>query len=279
MKSLMRCMLQVTRQATVGDSLCAYAFARVLAYRFGYAFHMPLRGFPGTRQPLLGEQMIGQREVWSGQWPFEAYSGRKVDRREFHEAPDRPLSLQGKFQRWDLISEMRESIHGDWLRFGHPVPERSNGDFVVCLEPALLESCPSKAHSHARSRSWSLERVATAAKSVKELIASVPHRRLFIAVDHAKHPILSYVTHLRPIVVCFQGLEEFAFLHSFQKVAIAQNAAQWWAAFLGRAREIYFPSLATGAWSHPAPAALAHQPEWYGIDLRITDDPRFIYLE
>jgi hypothetical protein len=270
-------MIQLARQASIGESLSAYAFARILAVRFGYAFHAPLRAFPGTLLPLRGEQMIGQRELWNGHWPFDLQSGRKLEPQEFHEAPGRPVFLQGKFQRWDLMAEMREVIQQDWLQMGNPLSERPSDEFVVCLEPATFQKYEREEDSDARQRKWTDERLAFEAKRIRELAQSVSHQHLFLAVDELEHPLLPHLTDLRAEVVSVQGLEEFAFLHSFQKLALSQSAGQWWAAFLGRAREIYFPSLETGIWSHPAPADLAHEPEWYGIDLRVLDDPRFIY--
>ena len=112
---------------------------------------------------------------------------------------------------------------------------------------------------------------------IRRLVAKVEHTELHWLVDDPEDPMLGRIRDLGGVVHCLGGMEDFRLIHSFQKVAIGQSAFQWWAAFLGAAREIYFPPINRGIWSHPEPADLVTDPWWWGIDLRVPDDERYIY--
>ena len=112
---------------------------------------------------------------------------------------------------------------------------------------------------------------------IRRLVKTVSHTRLHFLVDDPNDPMLERLKDLRGTVHCNGGMEDFRLIHSFQKVAIGQSSFQWWAAFLGKAREIYFPPIDRGIWSHPEPADLITDPWWWGIDLRVPGDARYIY--
>ena len=112
---------------------------------------------------------------------------------------------------------------------------------------------------------------------IRRLVKTVSHTSLHFLVDDPNDPMLERLKDLRATVHCIGGMEDFRLIHSFQKVAIGQSSFQWWAAFLGRAREIYFPPTDRGIWSHPEPADLITDPWWWGIDLRVPGDGRYIY--
>ena len=113
---------------------------------------------------------------------------------------------------------------------------------------------------------------------MRRLVGTVVHSRLFFVTDEPLHPFFERVRDLGGEVLGVESeAEELRLIHSFQKVAISQDALQWWGAFLGAAREIYFPQIERGIWSHPAPALLAHDPWWHGIDLRVPEDGRYVY--
>lgn len=111
---------------------------------------------------------------------------------------------------------------------------------------------------------------------IRRLVRTVGHERLYLLTDAPGHPLVAAVRDLGAEVVSLGGMADFRFIHSFQKVAICQSTFHWWAAFLGAAREIYFPPCDRGVWGHPEPAVLAHDPCHYGIDLRV-DEERYIY--
>ena len=111
---------------------------------------------------------------------------------------------------------------------------------------------------------------------IRRLVRTVGHERLYLLTDAPGHPLVAAVRDLGAEVVSLGGMADFRFIHSFQKVAICQSTFHWWAAFLGAAREVYFPPCDRGVWSHPEPALLAHEPGHHGIDVRV-DEARYIY--
>ncbi|MDQ3624973.1 MAG: hypothetical protein M3463_21250 [Verrucomicrobiota bacterium] len=111
---------------------------------------------------------------------------------------------------------------------------------------------------------------------VRALVRRVAHKRLYFLTDAPRHPQIERLRDLRAEIVAWEGFHSFLFLRSFRKVAFSQNTTRWWAAFLGEAREIYFPPCDRGLWSHPQRAAQAHDPWHHGIDLRVNED-RYIF--
>jgi hypothetical protein len=111
----------------MGNWLFQYSFARVLARRCGYRLEtMPMPDFPGTQAEVAGEEVYGPEARWQGNWPFDAYSGRRLDAGEWRQAPGQRLTFDGLFQRFELIAEAREEVRRDWLRVDGALPERES---------------------------------------------------------------------------------------------------------------------------------------------------------
>lgn len=269
-------MIHLHRHAGLGSWLFEYGFARVLAGRFRFAMAaLPMPGFLATSKNIQGEDVYGPEIRWQGNWPFDAHSGRRLAWAELYQAPGQRIRMDGLFQRWELIAEAREEIREDWLRVADPLPVRQSGDFLICLRlesengklPKMADGIAGMDHAHGELNETEIRR----------LVRTVRHERLFLVTDAPGDPLLAAVRDLGGEVVSLGGMAAFRFIHSFQKVAIGQSAFHWWATFLGATREIYFPKIERGPWSHPEPAVLAHDPAHWGIDLRVMDDERYIY--
>ena len=106
-------MISLRCRDNIGNCLFEYCFARILAERFGYRLEaVPLGGFPGTRTPVAGEEVLGPVVVWDGQWPFEAYAGRPIAEAELLQSPGARLVLNGWFQRWEFFRDHAEISGG-----------------------------------------------------------------------------------------------------------------------------------------------------------------------
>ena len=269
-------MIHLHRHGRVSSRLSQYCFARVLASRFSYALDAgPAVGFSGSRKRVDGEQVIGPEVMWTGHWPMEAYSNRKLDSAELFQAPGAKVTLSGFFQRFEFIAGVRDEAREDWLKLDDPLPVRGDGDFLVCLR---REENPQEARALGDPVTQPpVDYLTLQVEEIRGLVKTVRPREFHVVTEQAQHPAIGLLRDLHPIVHVERGMEAFRLIHSFQKVAIGQDALDWWAAFLGRAREIYFPKIERGPWSHPEPAALAHDPAHWGIDLRVTDDPRYVY--
>ena len=268
-------MIHLHRLERLGNLMSQYCFARVLTGRFGYALDAcPIAGFTASRRRIDGEEVLGLEVRWTRQWPREVYSSRKLERAELFQAPGARVTLQGFFQRFEYIAEIREEVREDWLKLDDPAPVRASGDFLVCLRMKDdVRDTKNLEGSEASPWTDSVLRV----EEIRRLVKTVPHERLYLVTDEPGHPTIESLKDLHPVVQAEGEMQDFRFIHSFQKVAIGQSAFQWWAAFLGAAREIYSPPMDRGIWSHPEPADLITDPWWWGIDLRVPDDQRYVY--
>ncbi len=218
----------------------------------------------------------------SGQWPFDAVSGRRLEYAEIGGFAHASSRLEGRFQRFDLIAERKDKPLHDWLRAGSPPDQRLKRAFLVCVSCGghmADKGAKIDADDFLARREDALLRGASRLTEgeIRRLVGRVEHSELHWLVDDPDDPMLTRLIDLGGVVHCRGGMEDFRLIHSFQKVAIGQSAFQWWAAFLGAAREIYFPPIDRGIWSHPEPADLITDPWWWGIDLRVPNDERYIY--
>lgn len=268
-------MILLRRRNRLGNILFQYCFARVLAQRLNYRLAAaPVRDFAGTRAVVEGEEVFGPATRWQGQWPFDALVGRPIERGELSMAPGARVTLDGWFQQFEFIADVRDDVREDWLRLDDPHPPRPSRDFAICLRFGNDAGTPAKADD---PKAGSNMNCFLRENEVRRLAGQVPHERLFLVTDQPRHPQIEALRDLRAEIVSGSEMERFRFTHSCQKVAIGQETTGWWAAFLGVAREVYFPPIDQGPWSHPEPAKFAYDPEHYGIDLRVTDDERWIY--
>ena len=207
---------------------------------------------------------------------------RSISPTELWDAPDAMISLRGSFQRFEFFDEDRETIRNDWFDLKGTVKQRPSGDFAISLTPpfdpnegAMPLSYRSAIEGSDTARRWK-EAILTESE-IRHLATTVPHRQLFIVCDaNMHHYLCERLRELSPQYFTEVGLRAFLFLLSFQKVAISQSAAAWWAAFLGFSREIYFPKCDRGIWALPSVPVLASDPGYSGTDLRVDDD-RYIY--
>ncbi len=267
-------MITVLPTVPVSETLSAYCFGRNLAERFGMAFSFPgLRGLLHDTE-VPGRRGMGSGRVWRGSWPFESPTGRRVERAEFEVSPPgKGLRLDGAgFQRWEFL--VRDRTLNEWVMPTQVIPARGVEEFAICLSASkerladgrvkLPDEKPVASGCLGEGEIRRLTRVARGAKFV-------------LITGEAEHPVLKAVADLKLPVLLASDWEQFLWIRSFSRVAISQNAAQWWGAFTGLAREIYFPRTTRGPWSAPEAPLLAHEPWWHGIDLRVPGDGRFVY--
>lgn len=259
-------MVQVFVGSCLGERLSVMAFGKAMALRRGCLFE-PAGAFSG-RGPSGCRGVV---TIWEGQWPFDAQSGRQVEWAEI-DGGNEPLLLKGSFQRYDLIAGYHDEIRHDWFDMPAAPPMRPAGDFLICLTASV--SAP-----HGRpNRKPRAPEERVSFEDLRNLARTVPHERLWLLAHEPSPFAVRAAAALRAeLKVPRDDWEEFLFVRAFQKVAIRQDAKQWWAAFLGGAREVYFPKIETGIWSKPQPANLAHDPWWRGIDLRVSGETRWIY--
>jgi hypothetical protein len=268
-------VITLIRRDRLGNVLSQYSFARVLAERFGYRLTtVPVPNFSGTLSQVCGEEILSPLARWQGQWPFDSLISRPVQSAELLVAGGAHLILTGWFQRFELIADARQAIREDWLRLDNPWPIRPSGDFAICLR--LGDYARGGIADQADEKTDTLAHSVLREDEVRRLVKVVPHKRLYIVTDQPDHPMIEALRDIRAEIRSGEMMDDFRFIHSCQKVAISQSTFHWWATFLGRAREIYFPSTDRGIWSKPEPALNGSDPLHYGINLQV-DEPQYIY--
>ena len=278
-------MIFSKRNQHIGEYLSQGAFASTLAVKSRNFTTLPAsplsHDFFSLHALSRNAIMLAPRKRWSGQWPMSEESGRRIETQELS-TPEENVGLRGSFSRFDLIAEFADLIRNDWLILKTPPAVRPQSEFLICvgcgghmadkgakIDAEDLVAVREDAVLRAASRLTEGE--------IRRLVAKMEHTELHWLVDDPDDPMLRRLLDLGGVVHCRGGMEDFRLIHSFQKVAIGQSAFQWWAAFLGAAREIYFPPIDRGIWSHPEPADLITDPWWWGIDLRVPGDGRYIY--
>jgi len=241
---------------------------------------VPTLLFPNAG-PLSGKKLISPVSVWEGHWPRDAYSGRAIDPQELAYPPGSKLTLRGSFQRFEYVTDIRDVVKNEWLKLGNPLPTRSSSDFVVCLYLSNylegIKAIAESTDSFPSENDLALKDTALLEEEIRYLVKNVSHKNLHFVTDRPDHDLFNNLCDLRATVHAQGATCDFLFIHSFQKVAFSQNILYWWAAFLGRAREVYPPPLDRGLWSYPAPAKFAYDPAHYGIDLQVTGEQHWIY--
>jgi|GEM_PF-4430711 len=267
-------MIRAILPGELGNRLCAYAFGRVLAVRLRFRFEaLAIPGFPQTAVQIPGEELLTRPCIWTGNWPFEAFWGRPVHPADFQRPAGYGIELSGLFNRFDLFADFQENLREDWLRLAAPLPPRESDDLVCHL---ALERAPSPGSPPKTVESLAAES-SFSEQDLRQLVKVTKPKRLYLVAENSAHPFRTRLVDLKPEWFTGSELERLRFMHSFQRVAMGQSTLGWWSAFLGSAREIYFPRTEKGRWSHPAPAIMAHDPWWHGIDLRVPGDARFVF--
>lgn len=229
------------------------------------AFEFPsLRNLVRSWQ-CKGSEYIGDELIWSGQWPMNLRTGRKLCREELYQPPQARLLLYGGFHRYDLLADDLDQIRDDWLAPKWSLPLRSTKSLGVALSSEGSEGA-----------GWPPGDCITELE-IRRLHSLVRPVELVLIADNPEHHLIDRLADLSPQIQICSGWTQFITLRTFQKIAISQNAGHWWSAFLGSASEIYFPRLDRGPWSHPEPASVADVFSWHGIDLRVPTDQRYIY--
>lgn len=258
-------MINFLPSGSLGDRLSQYCFSRTIASNFKYKLAAtPIRGFPCTYNAVSGQEILSPLSSWQGQWPFDANSSRKIERAELFYPPGERLTLSGLFQRFEFISPNRDEIRDHWLLPDDSFSPQSTDAFLICLT-----DYGSQKSNYDNSSCLKLE-------DIWHLKRTVPHKTLHLLSETSNHPFYDTSPSLEADIFIGGPLEQLLFIRSFSKIAISQSTLQWWGAFLSNASEIYYPKCEGGLWSHPEPAKQIHDPEYYGIDLRV-DEMRYIY--
>lgn len=239
-------MIDVVYQDRLGNNLFQYAFGRILAEELGFSLRAaPIPGFPGTREPVTG--------VDAEDAPSETLQGQRVDLAAVlaNRSPRR-ITVDGHFQRYEYYAAHKGPIRDRWL-----VPEPQ----------AISLPHPDDLVMHVRRGDYIYSNYALPADFYLRIAEQRTFRNLVIVTDQPSDPFFWHFKKYRPTFVRGAVLEDFWFLMHARRLVISPSSFSWWAAFLSAADEIVFPVASFGVWTLP------------GVDLRVSDESRYTYVE
>jgi hypothetical protein len=257
-------MIKVVYRGRLGNQLFQYCFGRILAESMGWALNCkPIAGFAGTTLPIFGD---------SHTRPIVAYLGDAVVNLNAIacDRSPRKIVIKAWLQRYDYYRVHAEHIR----RWVAPLESRSGSFPVAGRRDIVLHMRLGRDFEAAK---WTL----APDFYYRALESAGKVDKLFICYD-SREPISELVwrqclepfLRFRPVVFASANpLRDFNFVRQFSRIAIASSTFCWWAAYLSRAEEIFFPNLrcsTTSCWRRRG------DPEPFALEV---DETRYRYID
>ncbi len=238
----------------LGNRLFNYCFAKIIAEKFNCDL---------VAEPILGFNIDCPKKPFNSSFSVQYIQDQ--DAKPYLNIPFKnilnnqyPMNFQihGYFQRYEYLQPYKDLIKNSWLKLNEPIELHDNKDDVVV---------------HVRLRDGMFE---LPFEYYKKSLSLIKYNKLFICTDNPDHEFIKNFDPYNPIIIRHKDifdpnatLGDFRFIMSFNKIICSQSTFCWWAAFLSNATEIYAPRPNKGLMS------------WPQIQLEVTDESRYIYVE
>ena len=251
-------MVEVKYVERLGNNLFQYCFGRILAEKLGFKLKAdPIPGFPNTRIEIKGHDYSSYpAQILLGDEP-EKTKRQKIDLSAIlRDRTERKIVVDGYFQRYEYYKAYKEVIRNDWLLIDRPQEKQIGSDDIV----VYIRRSDYIRLGYALPFSY----YEKALKMAKEF------DNIYVCTDDVNDPFISLFNKYKPIIyhTANDPLKDFRLMISFNKIIQSASSFSWWASFLSKAKEIYTPMPLFGHWSAAYP----------GVDLRVDDEDRYIYL-
>lgn len=254
-------MIQMQFAGQFGNQLHQYVTAKIIAERTGLAYAptptffnksgacLMWSGEPYlTMTPTPGRVLRAGTEGWqvvsAMQWiDLDSIRG------------DRPVSLRGYFQRYELLRPWKDKIRNEWL---HASGER--------ITKAIYASDPEAVYVHVRRTDYvdlgngqgppnqRRNGCATTIDEYRKCLAKFGHvSRIRIITDDYRDPFVAELGEALGVPWIAEPDawdNDFLKLASARRLCISQSTFSWWAAWLGRAEQIVCPMFADTFWRY-----------------------------
>ncbi len=231
-------MVEVRYRGSFGDNLFQYCFGRLLAERWGHELlALPLPRFPATAEKISGRRFLSPFVSWGGMAAEERQLGTLLRGDHFTQPVRARLVLFGWFHRWEYYRDHMEDIRR-WLTTAPPDKPAEPDDFALCIRTRRPAAWEEPGIHSGRAPAW--KRTVPDAAAIEKLLDRVSHRRLVILTDAPDCDEVTALRPRRPLVLPADSFASWNFLRTCPRMAIALgHAADWWAAFLSSAQEIF----------------------------------------
>jgi hypothetical protein len=244
-------MVTVRYFGRLGNNFFQYAMGRIIAERLGFKLNAEgLPGFPNTFKAVNGRSYYAPvQHLTESVFNFDKVVTCQVPRH---------IILEGHFQRYAYYKPHKDAIRRWFMVTQEPKIMPGEDDLVVHmrLTDQVTKSCDLPFSYY------------------KSMVQRLSFNRLIICTDDPNSVYVKCLSGYNPILPGLSTFDEFNILCHAKRLVMSEATFSWWAAFLGRAREIYFP-IQKG--TRRAAAGWVWQNN--DIALRIDDESRIKYVD
>lgn len=235
-------VIQVETPGLLGNKLFAYCFAKVIAEKMeGWkVYSTPIWGFPNTYSSAHNKP--------SSKYSKQTFKNVNIKVESFDlnsvisNKKPRNINIHGFFNSYDYMKPYADLIRKDWLKIEPDLLLPKNHDSIVIHVRAEYPK-----HYYIPFEYY------------EKALSMASYDRVYICTDNPDHPFLKNFAPYDPIIVSTRNItkllkdkisyakitklnmDDFFFIHSFDKIISGLSTYSWWAAFLSDAKEIYAP--------------------------------------
>ena len=247
-------MIRVHYLGRLGTNLFQYCFGRILAAEMGLNFRAP-------RLPGFSCEGFVRRRWLPLRYPVgETLEGHVVDLKALAADPrPRRIDVRGHFQRYEYYRPHKQVIRTQWLHLPRNYQPGPDSLSIHIRGGDIWESDGgAPVHEDYPALPYSFYR---------EIIESRDWSSIHVVTDDAGDLMARKLAEVHGAEIRSESvLEDFNFLCSSSHIVLSVSSFAWWGAWLSDARQIHFP---VAGLLDPE-----HRPE---VDLRVDDDPRYVY--
>lgn len=211
-------MINVSKLGTLGNNLWQYSVARIIAEKYNLKLNCySIEGFPRTFDKVSGNEY--ENPIFEITEHFFDLNSLPLNHK---------IEMKGYVQRYEYIQPYKNKVK-EWFNLETKSPLKiSSDDFVVSIRRGWngypVSLCPPK-------------------DFFLNVFNNVKYNRIILCTDSFDDPFFDFleVLDVEVIKAQFSPLEQFALIQSSNKILLTPSTYCWWASFLSKAEEIYYP--------------------------------------